>query len=81
MIVFPIQSLMDEQGCYDYLLAVLSPTACTILRVIRFWRSKRAMIGIASREWCIGARPVGQSAICLPTRFGVSPGIAVQPSC
>ena len=25
MITFPIQSLMDEQACYDYLLAVLHP--------------------------------------------------------
>jgi transposase-like protein len=25
MIVFPIQSLMDEQACYEYLLAVLHP--------------------------------------------------------
>ena len=25
MIVFPIQSLMDEQACYDYLLSVLHP--------------------------------------------------------
>ncbi|HEY4682956.1 MAG TPA: hypothetical protein VIH17_06870 [Candidatus Acidoferrales bacterium] len=25
MIAFPIQSLMDEQACYDYLLSVLHP--------------------------------------------------------
>ena len=25
MIVFPVQSLMDEQACYDYLLAALHP--------------------------------------------------------
>jgi hypothetical protein len=25
MIAFPIQSLMDEQACYNYLLAVLHP--------------------------------------------------------
>lgn len=25
MIVFPIQSLMDEQACYEYLLSVLHP--------------------------------------------------------
>ena len=25
MIVFPIQALMDEQACYEYLLAVLHP--------------------------------------------------------
>ena len=25
MIAFPIQALMDEQACYDYLLAVLHP--------------------------------------------------------
>ncbi len=25
MMTFPIQSLMDEQACYDYLLKVLHP--------------------------------------------------------